>query len=211
MESYLFWTEKSSSASICQTWWIHSSSCSFGCIWEWLNEWIDDSDLPKLQSIRFAPGALFGDERDNRKTISDEPYNFKNTLTMRSEIEWVDEWIDLPSLTQFKGGYRNLENIGSVILESMDLVFDWCRYPSIIIWWNPLRYGLLLLHLFPPIFKYAFSHFLIIRCCCSRIIHQRQKQVRHLTESVSYQHTKWQWDNDYPNKHGIKLKIERSR
>ena len=51
---------------------------------------------------------------------------------MRSEIELVDEWIDLPSLTEFKGD-DNFERIGSVILESMDVVFDWFRYPSIII------------------------------------------------------------------------------
>ena len=49
--------------------------------------WIDYSDLPKLQSIQLATGALKGDGRDDRKTISDEPFNYKNTLIMRSEIE----------------------------------------------------------------------------------------------------------------------------
>ena len=52
-----------------------------------MNGWIDDSDLPKLQSIRLDDEALWGDKRADRKTISDEPYNLKNTLTMRSEIE----------------------------------------------------------------------------------------------------------------------------
>ena len=52
-----------------------------------MNGWSDDSDLPILQSIQFAPGALEGDGRDDRKTISNKPYNYKNTLTMRSEIE----------------------------------------------------------------------------------------------------------------------------
>ena len=56
-----------------------------------MNGWIDDSDLPKLQSIRLAPGALDGDDRDYRKTIRNEPYNYKNTLTMRSENGGVDE------------------------------------------------------------------------------------------------------------------------
>ena len=56
-----------------------------------MNGWIDDSDLPKLQSIELATGALDGDDRDDRKTISNEPYNFKNTLTMRSENERVDK------------------------------------------------------------------------------------------------------------------------
>ena len=52
-----------------------------------MNGWIDDSDLPKLQSIQLGWSALQGDGRDDRKTISTEPYNYKNTLTMRSEIE----------------------------------------------------------------------------------------------------------------------------
>ena len=52
-----------------------------------MNEWIDDSDLPKLQSIRLYKQALRGDGRDDREAISTEPYNYKNTLTMRSEIE----------------------------------------------------------------------------------------------------------------------------
>ena len=52
-----------------------------------MNGWIDDSDLPKLQSIRLNYEALLGDNRYDRKTISTEPYNYKNTLTMRSEIE----------------------------------------------------------------------------------------------------------------------------
>ena len=56
-----------------------------------MNGWIDYSDLPKLQSIQLGFGALDGDYRADRKTISDKPYNYKNTLTMRSEIEWIDE------------------------------------------------------------------------------------------------------------------------
>ena len=52
-----------------------------------MNGWIDDSDLPKLQSIQLGEGALQGDGRDDRETISDEPYNYNNTLTMRSEIK----------------------------------------------------------------------------------------------------------------------------
>ena len=51
-----------------------------------MNGWIDDSDLPKLQSIQIGRWALDGDGRDDRKTINNEPYNYKNTLTMRSEI-----------------------------------------------------------------------------------------------------------------------------
>ena len=80
--------------------------------------------MPKLQFIRLDKSALEGDGGADRETISYEPYNYNNTLTMRSEIEWVDERIDLPSLTEFKGNDFNFYSIGSVILESMDLVFD---------------------------------------------------------------------------------------
>ena len=52
-----------------------------------MSEWVDDSDLPKLQSIDLDEYALSGDDRDDRKTISTAPYNWKNTLTMRSDIE----------------------------------------------------------------------------------------------------------------------------
>ena len=52
-----------------------------------MNGWIDDSDLPKLQSIQLDWYALLGDGRADRETISEEPYNYNNTLTMRSEIE----------------------------------------------------------------------------------------------------------------------------
>ena len=43
---------------------------------------------------------------------------------MRSEIEWSDEWIDLPSLTTLKGDEGNFIAIGSVILESSDMIID---------------------------------------------------------------------------------------
>ena len=90
-----------------------------------MNEWNDDSELPKLQSIELDREALHGDSRDDRQTISNAPYNYKNTLTMKSKIEWVNEWIDLPSLTEFKGDDYNFYAIGSVILESTDLDSDW--------------------------------------------------------------------------------------
>ena len=52
-----------------------------------MNGWVDDSDLPMLQSIQLDRWALGGDPRDDRQTISDAPFNYKNTMTMRSEIE----------------------------------------------------------------------------------------------------------------------------
>ena len=51
-----------------------------------MSEWINDSDLPKLQSIQLDWFALYGDVY-NKRTISDGPFYYKNTLTMRSEIE----------------------------------------------------------------------------------------------------------------------------
>ena len=115
---WLVWIHRSSSTTISQAWLWSIRVCSFGCVWEWLNGWIDDSDLPKLQSIQLGEYALRGDYRIDRKTISDLPYNYKNTLTMRSEIEWKDEWIDLPSLTTIKGSEDSFRCVGSVILES---------------------------------------------------------------------------------------------
>ena len=44
-----------------------------------------------LQSIRLGSWAFRGDSREDRTTVNTEPYNYKNTLTMRSEIEWSDE------------------------------------------------------------------------------------------------------------------------
>ena len=51
-----------------------------------MREGSDESDLPALQSIQLGYNALQGDSGDKRKIISEEPYNYKNTLTMRSEI-----------------------------------------------------------------------------------------------------------------------------
>ena len=52
-----------------------------------MNEWINNADLPLLQSIEIGQEALAGDWYDDRKMIRDEPFNYKNTLTMRSWIE----------------------------------------------------------------------------------------------------------------------------
>ena len=52
-----------------------------------MSELIDYLDLATLQSIQLSYGTLQGDYRDNRKTISEAPYNYNNTMIMRSEIE----------------------------------------------------------------------------------------------------------------------------
>ena len=51
----------------------------------------DEIDLPTLQSLTIGSWSLQGDYRDNRKTISREPYNYKNTLRMRSNNEWDND------------------------------------------------------------------------------------------------------------------------
>ena len=52
-----------------------------------MNEWINDSDLPKLQSIQLGDYALSGDTRDDRTEIDVFPSLYKNTLTMKGGIE----------------------------------------------------------------------------------------------------------------------------
>ena len=52
-----------------------------------MNGWIDDSDLPKLQSIQLDRCAFEGDGGDDQKTMNSLTYNYINTLTMRSGIE----------------------------------------------------------------------------------------------------------------------------
>ena len=94
--------------------------------------------MPKLQSIQLGSGALHGDDRETRKMISSLPYNYKNTLTMKSGSEWNDEWTDLPSLTELKGNDFNFQCIGLVILESIHLGIDSSRYPSVSVQWNPI-------------------------------------------------------------------------
>ena len=112
----------------------------------------------------------------------------ENPSTTRTHWRWgVSSFTylstDLPSLTRFTGYVYNLGRIGSVILESIHWVIDWCRYPSLIIQWNPVRCWLLLVHPFPPIFKYAFSHFIIFRCVRSGVFHQFWTQITLANES----------------------------
>ena len=51
-----------------------------------MRERSDESDLPSLQSIQLGNNALQGDSGDKRKMIVEPPYNYRNTMTMRSEI-----------------------------------------------------------------------------------------------------------------------------
>ena len=78
---------------------------------------------------------------------------------MRSKNEWVDEWRDIPSLTGFKGSRNNFEFIGSVILESIDLVFDYCRYPQVAVWCNSILSQIFQIHLLATIIQYVVVRF----------------------------------------------------
>ena len=51
-----------------------------------MRERSDESDLPSLQSIQLGNNALQGDSGDKRKMIVEPPYNYRNTMTMRSGI-----------------------------------------------------------------------------------------------------------------------------
>ena len=88
---------------------------SFGCVGEY-----DDLDLPQLHSIELDYCALRGDERDEQKALKEKPYNYKNTLIMKSGCCMTRVMTDLPSLTSFKSYRCNFQFVGSVTLESTD-------------------------------------------------------------------------------------------
>ena len=48
---------------------------------------MDYVDLPSLNTLQLHDCALQGDSGVDRRMISNEPYNFINTLTMKSENE----------------------------------------------------------------------------------------------------------------------------
>ncbi|KAK8812699.1 hypothetical protein WA538_004556 [Blastocystis sp. DL] len=103
-EYCFYWTPSFSLTDLPQLQSLKLGQFAFGVVHSIVFE-----NLPKLQSIQLDRCALFGDGRDDRKTISDKPYNYKNTLTMRN----------LPSLIEFKGDWYNFYRIGSVILENI--------------------------------------------------------------------------------------------
>ena len=52
-----------------------------------MNRVNNNVDLPKLEIITLENSALAGDDNADRKTNNTAPYNYKNTLTMRSVTE----------------------------------------------------------------------------------------------------------------------------
>lgn len=58
----------------------------------------DYQDLLKLQSIELEYSACRGDSDSSRTTMKNKPYNYKNTLTMKSNdcVERSNDKISLP-------------------------------------------------------------------------------------------------------------------
>lgn len=63
--------------------------------------------------------AFQGDSSADRKSISVMPYNYKNTLTMKSRSACICKQVDLPKLTTFSLAFgANFEYMGTVTIES---------------------------------------------------------------------------------------------
>ena len=63
-----------------------ASSFSFIGLIEWM-KW--EIDLHQLQSVKLGDRAFRGDS--NRNTIDEYPYNYNNTMIMKSRIDWGRE------------------------------------------------------------------------------------------------------------------------
>ena len=107
---WIIWIEESSFSHIHSVGWWYIRGLSLSSIWEyeWLNEWW----------MRFDSTSV------HQSWISDPCW-----WLLYCWIEWVDneeyddwliDWLDLPSLSTFKGVGSNLDGITKVILESDD-------------------------------------------------------------------------------------------
>lgn len=64
---------------------LPSFACCNSVVFEskrWLE--MNNADLPRLQALEIHANALSGNSSDEQKSFFVPPYNFKNTLTMRS-------------------------------------------------------------------------------------------------------------------------------
>ena len=87
----------------------------------------DDLDLPQLHSIELDYCALRGDERGEQKALKEKPYNYKNTLRMKSGCGVIGIMTDLPSLTSFKNIDATFSSSGLLRLRvRIDGVFPGC-------------------------------------------------------------------------------------
>ena len=110
----------------------------FHCLWELIILFVDHSDLPQLRSIVLDSYALAGNWDNSVDAVDGKPFNYEYSFTMRStDITW--EWtIDLPSLTEFRGAYDNMEYVGRVTSESEYAESVQCRYSLSDAWRNPV-------------------------------------------------------------------------
>ena len=137
---------------------VSASSFSLTGIIEWM-KW--EIDLPLLQSVKLGDWAFSGDS--NRKTNDEYPYNYNNTMIMKSDSNWLKEYIDLPSLISFVGeGSENYHYFGSVVFESVFSLALLSRYSFTAI----QQYSVVefLLYLFASFFKFIIFILLMIRC-----------------------------------------------
>ena len=90
-------------------------------------------DLPNLQSISLERVAFQGNPGDEYKTIPEEPYNYRNSLTMegRAYRNQMTNIPDLPLLREMKLSYCSFHLTGKVVLKSTFLQSndDLNRYP----------------------------------------------------------------------------------
>ena len=99
----------------------------------------DNLDLPQLHSIELDYCALRGDERDEQKALKEKPYNYKNTLRMKSGCNASGVMTDLPSLISLNSYRCNCQFIGSVTVESTDSWSVSCRCFSVVMAWDSYR------------------------------------------------------------------------
>ena len=125
---------------------------------EWMN-W--EVDLPLLQSVNLGKYAIGGDY--NRKTIDEYPYNYNNTMIMKSDGNWQNVYLDLPSLISFVGvGSENYRYFGLVVFESVFSLALFCRYSFTAIQQHSVVEFLRCI--FASFFKFVFIILVMNRC-----------------------------------------------
>lgn len=135
----------------------------------------DHTDLNQLRSINLGVGALAGDGNESQKLVQSEPFNYNNTLLMRSRIDCDNQWWDLPALTSFTGTGFNCLYIGSVVVESHIWRIEWNRCTSPPVFPNHIWRLQFLLYVFHSIHKYSYCFRLTVWCIRTVIRHWRSE------------------------------------
>lgn len=134
-------------------------------VMEWMGWWVRFTDITihwtrEMGSFRRWRG---GSKDDGWRTLQ------LQECLENEEWDWAKGWTDISWLVSFRGEGSNYYAIGSVILESMDLLVVWRRHPSTVIRGNPLW----LLQLRDGLFPSVLEHRRVFQCCCARIGHPR--------------------------------------